>query len=68
MELDWSHLSEPDTTNKFRDILTTKEEMLSSLDSRFDQSYSAFLLPYALNPRFKVNFLTQQQLSLPLID
>ena len=37
MELD---SSEPETTDKFRGILTTKDEMLSSLDSRFDQVYS----------------------------
>ena len=29
--------SEPETTDKFRGILTTKDEMLSSLDPRFDQ-------------------------------
>ena len=40
MKLDWNHSSEPDTTNKFRDILTTKDEMISSLYSRFDQIYS----------------------------
>ena len=29
MELDSNHSSEPDTTDKFRGILTTKDEMLS---------------------------------------
>ena len=40
MKLDWNHSNELDTTNKFRDILTTKDEMMSSLYSRFDQIYS----------------------------
>ena len=40
MKLDWNHSSEPDTTNKFRDILTTKDKMMSSFYSRFDQIYS----------------------------
>ena len=58
MELDSNHSSEPDTTDKFRGILTTKDEMLSSLDSRFDQIYfnNTYLLATLLNPRFKVNF------------
>ena len=55
MELD---SSEPETTDKFRGILTTKEEMVSSLDSRFDQVYSndTYLLATLLDPRFKVKF------------
>ena len=40
MKLDWNHSSEPDTTNKFRDILTTKDEMMPLLYSLFDQIYS----------------------------
>ena len=55
MELD---SSEPEITDKFRGILTTKDEMLSSLDSRFDQVYSndTYLLSTLLDPRFKVKF------------
>ena len=55
MELD---TSEPETTDKFRGILTTKDEMLSSLDSRFDQVYfnDTYLLATLLDPRFKVKF------------
>ena len=40
IELDWNHSSEPDTTNKFRDILTTKDEIMPLLYTRFDQVYS----------------------------
>ena len=49
MKLDWNHSSEPDTTNKFRDILTTnkfrdilttKDEMMPLPYCRFDQIYS----------------------------
>ena len=55
MELD---SSEPEITDKFRGILITKDEMLSSLDSRFDQVYSndTYLLSTLLDPRFKVKF------------
>ena len=55
MELD---SSEPETTDNFTGILTTKDEMLSSLDSRFDQVYSndTYLLSTLLDPRFKVKF------------
>ena len=58
MKLDLNQSSEPETTDKFRGILTTKDEMLSSLDSRFDQIYSndTYLLATLLDPRFKVNF------------
>ena len=57
MELDSNQSSEPETTDKFRGILTTKDEMFSSLDSRFDQIYSndTYLLATLLDPRFKVN-------------
>ena len=60
-EPDWNHLSNPDTTNKFRDTLTTKDKMLSSLYSRFEQIYSnnIYLLATLLDRKFKVNFLTQ---------
>ena len=58
MELDSNQSSEPETTDKLRGILTTKDEMLSSLDSRFDQinSNDTYLLATLLDPRFKVNF------------
>ena len=58
MELDSNQSSKPETTDKFRGILTTKDEMLSSLDSQFDQIYSndTYLLATLLDPRFKVNF------------
>ena len=57
-EHDSNHSSEPDTTDKFKGILTTNYELLSSLDSRFDQIYSndTYLLATLLDPRFKVNF------------
>ena len=57
MELDSNHSSEPDTTDKSRSILTTKDEM-SSLDSQFNEIYSnyTYLLATLLDPRFKVNF------------
>ena len=55
MELD---SSEPETADKFRGILTTKDEILSSLDSRFEQVYSndTYLLATLLDPRFKNKF------------
>ena len=31
----------PETTNKLRDILASKEEMISSIDSQFDLVYSS---------------------------
>ena len=40
--------SEPKSTDKFRGMLTKKDEMLSSLDSRFDQVYSTFLPLYSI--------------------
>ena len=62
--------NKPEATDKFRGILTTKEGMVSSLDSQFDQVYSndTYLLATLLDPKFKVKFLIQQQLSLLLID
>ena len=58
MELNSNHSSESETTNKFKGIITTKDEMLSSLDSRFHQVYSndTYLLATLLDPRFKVKF------------
>ena len=50
MELD---SSEPETTDKFRGFLTTKDEMLSSFDSPSNDTY---LLPTLLDPRFKIKF------------
>ena len=62
--------SEPETADKFRGILTTKDEILSSLDSRFEQVYSndTYLLATLLGRRFKNKFMTKKQLSLLLID
>ena len=58
MELDSSQSSDPETTDQFRGILTTKDEMLTSLDSRFNHVYSndTYLLATLLDPRFKVKF------------
>ena len=58
MKLDSSKSSDPESTDQFRGILTTKDELLTSLDSRFDHVYSndTYLLATVLNPRFKVKF------------
>ena len=58
MELNSNHSSKSETIDKFKGIITTKDEMLSSLDSRFHQVYSndTYLLATLLDPRFKVKF------------
>ena len=59
MELD---SSEPVSADKFKGILTTKDEILSSLDSWFEHVYTddTYLLATLLDQRFKNQFYDEE--------
>jgi len=56
------NLSEPESAEKCKGILTTEDEILSSLDSRFEHVYTndTYLLATLFDPRFKNQFYDEE--------